>query len=131
MTALAGFTSSFAVVLAGRRAVGATPAPAASGQLALTPVFGVGVLWLSWRGFRRRSHGPRRELPLLAGAGTVDGGWPAAVGAFLVTGVLIGLSGLSPALAGHLAQIPTSLVTMESQNIPGVAVHRSARAWPT
>ena len=38
---------------------------------------------------------------LLAGAGTVDGGCPAAVGAFLVTGVLIGLSGLIPALGGH------------------------------
>ena len=110
VTALVGFTSSFAVVLAGLRAVGATPAQAASGLLALTLVFGVGVLWLSWR-----SKVPvtlawsTPGAALLAGAGTVDGGWPAAVGAFLVTGVLIGLTGLIPALGRLLARIPTSL----------------------
>ncbi|MGK3957458.1 benzoate/H(+) symporter BenE family transporter [Arthrobacter sp. R4] len=110
VTALVGFTSSFAVVLAGLRAVGASPAQSASGLLALTLIFGVGVLWLSWR-----SKVPvtlawsTPGAALLAGAGTVDGGWPAAVGAFLVTGVLICLTGLIPALGRLLAGIPTSL----------------------
>lgn len=110
VTALVGFTSSFAVVLAGLRAVGADPGQAASGLLALTLTFGVAVLWLSWR-----SRVPvtlawsTPGAALLAGSGAVDGGWPAAVGAFLVTGVLIALTGLVPALGRLLARIPTPL----------------------
>jgi benzoate membrane transport protein len=110
VTALVGFTSSFAVLLAGLRAVGAGPAQAASGLLVLTLAFGVGVLWLSWH-----SKVPvtlawsTPGAALLVGAGTVDGGWPAAVGAFLVTGLLISLTGLIPALGRLLARIPTSL----------------------
>ncbi|HYQ76383.1 MAG TPA: hypothetical protein VER05_14705, partial [Cellulomonas sp.] len=40
VTALVGFTSAFAVVLGGLRAVGATPAQAASGLLAVTLAMG-------------------------------------------------------------------------------------------
>ena len=47
--ALVGFTSSFAVVLAGLRAVGANQSQASSGLLALTLTFGLGILWLAWR----------------------------------------------------------------------------------
>ncbi|MEE2529531.1 benzoate/H(+) symporter BenE family transporter [Pseudarthrobacter sp. J75] len=99
VTALVGFTSSFAVVLAGLRAVGADGAQAASGLLALTLVFGLAVLWLAWR-----SRVPvtlawsTPGAALLAAGGMVDGGWPAAVGAFILTGVLIALTGLVPAL---------------------------------
>src|SRR5437870_2658750 len=81
VTALVGFTSSFAVVLAGLRAVGATQEQAASGLLALTLTFGLGVLWLSWRS--RLPVTLAWSTPgaaLLAGAGVPDGGWPAAVG---------------------------------------------------
>ncbi len=110
VTALVGFTSSFAVVLAGLRAVGASDAQAASGLLALTLCFGVGVLWLSWR-----SRVPvtlawsTPGAALLAGAGTPDGGWPAAVGAFLIAGVLIALTGLLPPLGRLMTRIPTAL----------------------
>ncbi len=41
VAALVGFTSSFAVVIAGLRAVGANQAQAASGLLALCVVFGL------------------------------------------------------------------------------------------
>lgn len=110
VTALVGFTSSFAVVLAGLRAVGASDAQAASGLLALTLTFGLGILLLSWRS----------KLPitlawstpgaaLLVSTGAVDGGWPAAVGAFLVVGVLILLTGLVPALGQLIGKIPVSL----------------------
>ena len=110
ITALVGFASSFAVVLAGLRAVGADPRQAASGLLALTLVFGLGVLWLSWR----------TKVPvtlawstpgaaLLAGSTAVDGGWPAAVGAFLVTGVLLALTGLIPPLGRLFTRIPAAL----------------------
>ncbi|UZX02761.1 benzoate/H(+) symporter BenE family transporter [Arthrobacter sp. CDRTa11] len=110
VTALVGFTSSFAVVLAGLQAVGADPRQAASGLLALTLVFGLGVLWLSWR-----SKVPvtlawsTPGAALLAGSGGVDGGWPAAVGAFLITGVLIALTGLIPALGRLFTRIPEPL----------------------
>ena len=110
VTALVGFTSSFAVVLAGLKAVGADPAQAASGLLALTVAVGVGVLWLSWR-----SKVPvtlawsTPGAALLATSGTVDGGWPAAVGAFLAAGILIALTGLVPALGRLMAKIPATL----------------------
>lgn len=110
VTALVGFTSSFAVVLAGLHAVGANDAQAASGLLVLTVTFGVGILILSWRS----------KLPitlawstpgaaLLVSTGAVDGGWPAAVGAFLVVGLLIILTGLVPAFGQLLTRIPTAL----------------------
>ncbi|MFF1880530.1 benzoate/H(+) symporter BenE family transporter [Pseudarthrobacter sp. NPDC058196] len=110
VTALVGFTSSFAVVLAGLRAVGADPAQAASGLLAVTLAVGVGVLLLAWR-----SRVPvtlawsTPGAALLAASGTPDGGWPAAVGAFLVAGVLLALTGLVPALGRLMAAIPPTL----------------------
>src|SRR6478736_2221062 len=110
VTALVGFTSSFAVVLAGLRAVGADPAQAASGLLAVTLAVGLGVLLLAWR-----SRVPvtlawsTPGAALLAASGTPDGGWPAAVGAFLVAGVLLALTGLVPALGRLMARIPPSL----------------------
>jgi benzoate membrane transport protein len=110
VTALVGFTSSFAVVLAGLKAVGANPAQAASGLLALTLAVGVGIVLLAWR-----SKVPvtlawsTPGAALLAAAGPADGGWPAAVGAFLAVGVLIPLTGLVPALGRLMARIPASL----------------------
>lgn len=47
--ALVGFTSSFAVVLAGLRGVGASPSQAASGLLAVTLTMGASTVLLSWR----------------------------------------------------------------------------------
>ncbi|MEX0427358.1 benzoate/H(+) symporter BenE family transporter [Nocardioides sp. DS6] len=110
LTAIVGFTSSFAVVLAGLRAVGATPAEAASGLLALCALQGVGILWLT----------RRHRLPLtlawstpgaavLASSGGVDGGWHAAVGAFLVVGGLVLLTALWPALGRLIASIPAPI----------------------
>ncbi|WP_208294421.1 benzoate/H(+) symporter BenE family transporter [Arthrobacter sp. AG258] len=110
VTALVGFTSSFAVVLAGLRAVGADPAQAASGLLAVTLAVGLGVLLLAWR-----SKVPvtlawsTPGAALLAASGMPDGGWPAAVGAFLVAGVLLALTGLVPALGRLLTAIPPTL----------------------
>ncbi|BAS12744.1 inner membrane protein YdcO [Arthrobacter sp. Hiyo8] len=89
---------------------GATQEQAASGLLALTLAFGLGVLWLSWRS--RLPVTLAWSTPgaaLLAGTGVPDGGWPAAVGAFLIAGVLIALTGLIPALGKLMAKIPTAL----------------------
>lgn len=106
-TALVGFASSSAVVLAGLQAVGASATQAASGLVALCLTQALGMLWLA----------QRTRLPVvlawstpgaaLLAAGSVPvGGWSAAIGAFIVTGVLIVLTGLWPGLAKAVAAIP-------------------------
>lgn len=110
VAALVGFTSSFAVVLAGLRAVGANPAEAASGLLALSLTQALGIGWLTLR--HRTPLILAWSTPgaaMLATTGAVAGGWPAAVGAFLLVGVLIVLTGLIPALGRMIAAIPTAL----------------------
>ncbi|SCG70825.1 benzoate/H(+) symporter BenE family transporter [Micromonospora halophytica] len=107
VTALVGFASSFTVVLAGLRAVGAGEAQAASGLLAVSVASGLCALWLGLR--HRMPISIAWSTPgaaLLVATGPVPGGWPAAVGAFLVCGVLIVAAGLFPALGRAVAAIP-------------------------
>jgi benzoate membrane transport protein len=110
VSALVGFTSAFVVVLSGLAAVGADPDQAASGLLAVCVTMGVSCIVLS-----RLTRMPvtvawsTPGAALLVTTGTVDGGWPAAVGAFLVTGVLIVLTGLLRPLGALIAGIPTSI----------------------
>ncbi len=110
VTALVGFTSSFAVVLAGLRAVGASEDQAASGLLALTVVFGLLIIALAW--VHRVPVTLAWSTPgaaLLVSTGAVAGGWPAAVGAFVVTGLLLALIGVVPLLGDLVARIPTEI----------------------
>lgn len=110
VTALVGFTSSFAVVLTGLGAVGATPGQAASGLLALSLTMGLACILLAWR--HRMPITVAWSTPgaaLLAATGAVDGGWSAAVGAFLVAAALILLTALWPALGALIARIPPSI----------------------
>ena len=110
LTALVGFTSSFAVVLAGLRAVGASPAEAASGLLAVCLTQALGMLWLSYR--HRIPLTLAWSTPgaaLLASTGVVHGGWPAAVGAFLAVGALVIVTGLWSRLGGLIGAIPAPI----------------------
>ncbi|MFT4259875.1 benzoate/H(+) symporter BenE family transporter [Microbacterium sp.] len=118
VTALVGFTSSFAVVLAGLTAVGASPAQAASGLLAASITMGLACVVLAWR--YRMPITVAWSTPgaaLLAATGAVEGAtsaaaderWPAAVGAFLVVAALILLTALWPALGDLVARIPSSI----------------------
>lgn len=108
--ALVGWTGAAAVVLAGLRGVGATPSEAASGLLAVTVTMALGTIWLA-----RRHRIPillawsTPGAALLASTGVVHGGWPAAIGAFLITGGLILLTGLWPRLGALIASIPTPI----------------------
>ena len=110
LTALVGFTSSSAVVLTGLRAVGATPSEAASGLLAVCATQGLGILWLV-----RRHRIPLTlawstpGAALLASTGAIRGGWPAAIGAFLIVGGLILVTGLWPRLGSLITAIPTPI----------------------
>ena len=110
VTALVGFTSSFAVVLTGLDAVGASAAQAASGLLAVSLAMGLACIVLAWR--YRMPITAAWSTPgaaLLVATGSVEGGWPAAVGAFLVTASLILLTALWPALGVLIARIPPSI----------------------
>ncbi|HEY6762709.1 MAG TPA: benzoate/H(+) symporter BenE family transporter [Baekduia sp.] len=112
VAAVVGFSSSFAIVLAGLHAVGATDAQASSGLLMLS--LGMGVTGAAL------SH--RYKMPLcvawstpgaalLVAAGHVSGGWPAAVGAFLLVGVLVVIAGLSERLTRLIVAIPGPLAS--------------------
>ncbi|WP_330252491.1 benzoate/H(+) symporter BenE family transporter [Nocardia sp. NBC_00565] len=110
VTALVGFTSAFAVVLSGLTAVGATSAQAASGLLALCVTQAIGMMLLSYR--YRLPITLAWSTPgaaLLASTGAIAGGWPAAVGAFAITGVLIVITGLWQRLGNLVAAIPVEI----------------------
>lgn len=112
VAAAVGFASSFTVVLAGLRGVGASPAQAASGLLALCLVMAVLCVVLS-----RRTRMPisvawsTPGAALLAATGPVDGGFEAAVGAFLVCGVLLALAGTWGTLGRLIARIPVPIAS--------------------
>ena len=110
LVALIGFASSFAIVLAGLRAVGASEAQAASGLMALLIGCGASGVWLS--ATRRMPISAAWSLPgaalLIASGDTVDG-FDAAVGAFLVSGLLLLLAGVVRPLGRAIEAIPSSL----------------------
>lgn len=110
ITALVGFTSAFAVVLAGLTGVGASSAQASSGLLAVSVTMGIATIVLAL--WTRKPITVAWSTPgaaLLAATGPVEGGWAAAVGAFLLTGVLIILTGLITPLGRLIAAIPRSI----------------------
>lgn len=110
LAAFVGFASSFAVVLAGLAAVGASEAEAASGLLASAVAMGLCGIVLSLR--TRMPISAAWTTPgaaLLAGSGAVAGGFSEAVGAFLVCGVLIVLAGLWRPFGRAVEAIPASL----------------------
>ncbi len=110
LAAFVGFASSFAVVLRGLAAAGASPIEAASGLVALCVAQGVCALWLSAR--TRMPISMAWSTPgaaLLAASSAVDGGFPAAVGAFLLAAVLVVVAGWWRPLGRAVTMIPATL----------------------
>ncbi len=110
VAALVGFGSSFAIVLQGLSGVGAGPAEAASGLLAVTLV--MGLLGIGFGLFYRMPIAIAWSTPgaaLLAATGPTDGGFAAAVGAFLVCGALIVVAGLWKPFGRAVLAIPSGL----------------------
>ena len=109
---IVGFSSSFTIVLAGLKAVGATDRQASSGLLALCVVMGaIGVV-----------ASLRTKMPiviawstpgaaLMVTAGAMHGGFPAALGACVVAGVLTVIAGVWRPLARGIAAIPPALAS--------------------
>lgn len=109
---ITGFASSFALVVAGLHAVGATDAEASSGLLTLC--FAAAILCIVLARVYRMPISfawstPGAALLVAASATTID--FSAAVGAFAVCGVLIALCGLWPALGRAITSIPKSLAS--------------------
>ncbi|MFZ6764332.1 benzoate/H(+) symporter BenE family transporter [Pseudoroseomonas sp. WGS1072] len=110
LASVVGFASSFTVVLAGLAAVGASPAEATSGLLALCLAQGVLAILLSLR--HRMPVVIAWSTPgaaLLVATGAPEGGFPAAVGAFMLAGLLILAAGLWRPFGRRVASIPPSL----------------------
>ncbi|MBB4249560.1 benzoate/H(+) symporter BenE family transporter [Rhizobium sp. BK008] len=110
LTAFVGSASSFAVVLHGLQAVGATDAQAASGLMALSISMGICAIVLS--AVTRLPISIAWSTPgaaLLASTGAIEGGFNAAVGAFLIGAVLIIVAGLFKPLGRAVAAIPAPL----------------------
>jgi benzoate membrane transport protein len=110
LAAFVGFASSFAVVLNGFAAQGATPAQAATGLMAASMAMGLGGLVLSLR--TRMPVSVAWSTPgaaLLASTAAVEGGFAAAVGAFIVCGVALTIAGLWKPLTRWVGAIPPAL----------------------
>lgn len=110
LAAFVGFGSSFAVILHGVAAAGASPAEAASGLFALLIVTGLCSILIS----------VKLRIPLivawttpgaalLASTPPPHGGFAETVGAFLVCGLLITITGFWPAMSRMVGAIPRSL----------------------
>ncbi|MFE6966490.1 benzoate/H(+) symporter BenE family transporter [Agromyces sp. NPDC057679] len=112
IAAITGFASSFALVIAGLVAVGASDSQAASGLFALCLATGITCIVLpilmrvpvsfAW-------STPGAALLVAAASTTQD--FAAATGAFLVCGALIVLSGLWPALGRAITSIPKPIAS--------------------
>lgn len=110
LAAFVGFTSSFPVILQGLSAVGATPAQAASGLMALSLAMGICAILLSL--VTRMPVSVAWSTPgaaLLATSALPQGGYPEAVGAFMIAALLVVLAGLWKPLGRLISAIPASL----------------------
>jgi benzoate membrane transport protein len=110
LSAFVGTSSSFAIIIAGLTAVGATQGEAASGLMALSFSMGLCAIFLSWK--MRIPISIAWSTPgaaLLASAAVPEGGFPVAVGAFIFCAFLIILAGSFRPLGRWVAAIPGPL----------------------
>ena len=112
LASFVGFASSFAVVVQGLRAVGASPEEAASGLMAASVSMGVCAIILSLRtGMPVSVAWSTPGAAFLATLSVPEGGFPVAVGAFVVTAMLVILSGLWKQLGRAISAIPVPLAS--------------------
>src|SRR4051794_41022284 len=112
LAAIVGFGSAFPIVLQGLAGVGASPAQAASGLLALCVV--TGLLGAAHSIATRQPISIAWSTPgaaLLITTGVPQGGFPAAVGAFMVAALLVVAAGLWRPFGRAVVAIPMSLAS--------------------
>lgn len=110
LAAIVGFTSSFAVILQGLRAAGASEAEATSGLIMLTMGMGISGVMLALR--YRMPIGVAWSTPgaaLLVVSANTLGSINEAVGAFIISSLLLVLAGWFRPLGRLIEAIPTSL----------------------
>lgn len=107
ISAFVGFAGAFTVVVSGLVGTGASPEQAASGLMAVTIAMGISGIMLSLK-FRMPIvvAWSTPGAALLAASGPVPGGFPAAVGAFLIVGLLFVIAGLWKPLGRAVSLIP-------------------------
>lgn len=112
LAAFVGFSSSFAIVLAGLTAVGATDAQAASGLMFASIAMGACSIWFAVS--TRTPAAVAWSTPgaaFLAASPVLAGGFAEAVGALVMCAAAILLTGIIPALAKAVAAIPKSIAS--------------------
>jgi len=110
IAAVAGWFSTFALILQAMRAMGASDAQAAAALMAVTVAMGLGGIALSL--VTRMPVSVAWSTPgaaLLVATAMPEGGFPVAIGAFVLTGGLIIAASLIPVLARAVAAIPVAL----------------------
>jgi benzoate membrane transport protein len=125
--AIVGFGGTLAIVIAAANAVGATQVETASMVTAVCLAMAVESLWLSWR----------TKMPIITAWSTpgvaliaASSGFtlPEAVGAFIVTAVLLVATGLFRPLTQLIARIPASVA---SGMLAGIVVTFAINATKT
>ncbi|MEM7270295.1 MAG: benzoate/H(+) symporter BenE family transporter [Pseudomonadota bacterium] len=110
LAAFVGTASSFAVVLAGLRAMGASEAEAASGLMAIAVAKGVTAVFLcAWTRVPISLAWSTPGAALLATSGALPGGFAEATGAFLICGLLLAATGIIAPLRRGIEMIPPAL----------------------
>lgn len=105
-----GFASSFAVVVKGLLAMGATQAQATSGLIAVGVAMGLcGILLSLLRKIPVSIAWSTPGAALLASMAAPAGGYPEAVGAFIVSALLIVLAGSVEKIGRLVASIPGAI----------------------
>ena len=110
IVSIVGYASSVAILIKGLAAVGASEPEIASALLFVGLTKGIASIVLSLRSRMPVSVAwTTPGMALLATTGAVAGGFPAAVGAFIVVGALIVVTAFWEPLARLIAAIPKSL----------------------
>ncbi|WP_181703945.1 benzoate/H(+) symporter BenE family transporter [Chthonobacter albigriseus] len=116
LASVVGFASTFAVVLSGYTAMGATADEAASGLLGVSIGMGLLGLVLSWHwripiAIAWSTPGSALLIATGAATGAPVGGFPVAVGAFLLAGALITAAGIWKPFGRAVSSIPMPLAS--------------------
>lgn len=111
LAAIVGFGSSFAVIVAGLRAVGATPSEVTSGLVVLSIVMGLAGVVLSLAFRMPISSAWTTPGAALLATGTHGGSFSDAIGAFLIVGAMIVAAALVRPFGRLVAAIPKPLAS--------------------
>ncbi|MFD1985010.1 benzoate/H(+) symporter BenE family transporter [Mesorhizobium newzealandense] len=110
VAAIVGFGGTLAIVIAAAKAVGATQIETASWVTAICLAMAIECLWLSWRTkMPVITAWSTPGLALIAASSSFSMG--EAVGAFIVTGILLIATGLFGPLTRLIARIPPSVAS--------------------